>query len=545
MLWIWLFVPALAAQDIVWTSDPRAELPPLEVKYTTVTAPVQALESKIESKRVKVFNRRRVPYPLLGGKLEAEVNAVWLTEDYRADNGVGGQTRLGAFTVSDTRSLRFNAPGLEWEVRSHNGVSDKNNETFWKLSLRLPPALSTTVFLHNQPSAAQAVVARDGRPFYAGAAGWSLFRKLLSEHPARLEPELSATSAFLQVYGLPQIVDVQYRPQSNSFSVAVRGNGLFAAEPAIELTLRSPVPQMMAETFGAGLKDAWPTLRLAVGTNGPNLRAASLRVGAKEYRTELPEGVVSDVDSPGFAPAAPDPRRIAVVIGVEDYPGLPSAEFALRDAQAVERHLLAMGYERKRILTLLGSGANLGALQRAFRAWLPKVAKGKEHEVLVYFSGHGAPSSDPSKRAAYLVPFGGDPNALEETAYPLSRLYEELNGLGAGKVLLVLDSCFSGSGGRSLLARGDRPLVAKVEVAANPGKVVTLAASSSEQTSTSYEEKGHGLFTYFFLKGLNDHQTLQSLFAFLKPKVEEEAGLKAKAQTPQLVPMAAEARLRP
>jgi hypothetical protein len=285
MITIWALVPALAAQAIVWTSDPRAESAPVEIARSTATAG----EHSPAEKTIKNFNRRRVPYPLLGGKLAAEAETLWLSKDHRAETGAGGQTRIASFDVSDTRKLRFKAPGLEWEVRSRNHVSDKKSETFWQLSLQLPPARSTAVFVHDQPSVAQAVVTRDGRPFFAGSSGWLLFRRLLAEHPARLEPELSATSAFLQVYGLPQIVAVEYRPQNNSFSVAIRGDGLFAAaDRPFELTLKNPVPHPMAETFGEGLRGAWPTLILDAGTNGPELREASLRVGANEYRAESP-----------------------------------------------------------------------------------------------------------------------------------------------------------------------------------------------------------------------------------------------------------------
>src|SRR5439155_24158910 len=110
---------------------------------------------------------------------------------------------------------------------------------------------------------------------------------------------------------------------------------------------------------------------------------------------------------------------------------------------------------------------------------------------------------NPRTGKAYLVPYDGDPVFVEQTAYPLERLYEKLASLPAKEVVVVLDSCFSGAGGRSVIAKGMRPIVTEVE---NPmlakGKAVVLAASTGQQISSTYEEKAHGLLTYFFLKGL-------------------------------------------
>lgn len=58
-----------------------------------------------------------------------------------------------------------------------------------------------------------------------------------------------------------------------------------------------------------------------------------------------------------------------------------------------------------------------------------------------------------------------------------------------------------------------------------------LAASAGDQVSSTYDQKGHGLLTYFFLKGLrgeadqnkDNRIELAELFAYLKPQVERVA----------------------
>jgi hypothetical protein len=254
-----------------------------------------------------------------------------------------------------------------------------------------------------------------------------------------------------------------------------------------------------------------------------------------------PAAAASDVDTPRTrTPEKPD--NFALVIGVEKYSNdLPEAQFAERDAQAVKSHLLAMGYPERNIKMLQGSRAVRSSLEAYLEDWLPKNVK-PEGTVFVYFSGHGAP--DPESGQAYLVPWDGDPAYLSRTAYPLKRLYGSLKALKAKRVLVALDSCFSGAGGRSVLTRGTRPLVNKVDLGASAdiGKLVVFTASDANQISGTLDSQGHGLFTYFFLKGLDGAAadargavTAKGLHDYLSPKVADEASRGNRTQSPLLL----------
>jgi len=227
----------------------------------------------------------------------------------------------------------------------------------------------------------------------------------------------------------------------------------------------------------------------------------------------------------------------AVVVGISNYSDLPEARFAERDANAVAAHMEALGIPRRNIIHLAGAKAGRSALVKYLNSWLPKNVK-PSSRVYFYFSGHGAP--DPSTGEAYLVPWDGDPNFLADTAYPIKRLYSRLNSLKAKEVLVALDACFSGAGGRSVLAQGARPLITKVDMGEAPaGKLTLLTASSGSQITTTLENQGHGIFTYFFLKGLNGEAqdgrgriTATGLFNYLKPKVQDEARRQNRDQAP-------------
>ena len=136
-----------------------------------------------------------------------------------------------------------------------------------------------------------------------------------------------------------------------------------------------------------------------------------------------------------------------------------------------------------------------------------------------------------------MVPFDGDPNYLSVTGYSLKRLYENLGKLQVEEVVVLLDSCFSGAGGRSVLAKGARPLVMMADVSVISSNMAVLSATQGTQISTSSPEKGHGIFTYYFLKALKDGKdTVSEIYEYIKPLVEDEAKLLNVQQSPSINP---------
>ncbi len=234
------------------------------------------------------------------------------------------------------------------------------------------------------------------------------------------------------------------------------------------------------------------------------------------------------------------PQDYALIVAIEKYSKVPEALYAERDGQAMRRHLMALGYAEKNIVLLAGAQATSSGLQSYLDEWLPRNVK-PDSSVVFYYSGHGAP--DPATGQAYLVPWDGDPMFLQSSAYSLKRLYASLQKLPAQEVTVVLDACFSGSGGRSVLPKGARPLVSHATEGVAPGtNLVVFAASSGEQITGSLDEEGHGIFTYYFLKGLGgeakDGQgriSARGLYDYLKPRVEEEARRQNRLQTPALL----------
>lgn len=201
-----------------------------------------------------------------------------------------------------------------------------------------------------------------------------------------------------------------------------------------------------------------------------------------------------------------------------------------------------MGYPEENVVTLVNDFASYVDLAKYFEKWLPNnVENGST--VFVYYSSHGAPN--PRTGDACLVPYDGDPSFIDQTGYSLKRMYNALGKLPAKEIIVALDSCFSGAGGRSVLAEGARPLVMNLQSSfALSGNVKVMAASSGSQISSTYKDKGHGLFTYFMLKGIKNEDVinpdgsvrLDDLFGYIKPQVERIARKQFNnEQTPQLI----------
>ncbi len=303
------------------------------------------------------------------------------------------------------------------------------------------------------------------------------------------------------------------------------GSTLFAADP--DKVFANLIPQV-PDKLDAQLLGSAELKAFSKGLSGKPAASRGEARAAKAFD--------SDVDRPSYN-YAENADDYAVVVGVENYQNLPAAEFASRDAKAVRAHLKALGYPGQNIAMLTDAQATGNAIKSYVESWLPRNVK-PGSKVFFYFSGHGAPDADTQQ--AYLVPWDADPQFLADTGYPLKRLYSKLNGLKAKEVIVAMDSCFSGAGGHSVIAKGARPLMTRVDTgsAADMGKVTVLAAAGGEEITGEEENQGHGLFTYYLLRGLNEgdgKNTVASLYQYLKPKVEAAARQSNRSQTPQII----------
>ena len=258
----------------------------------------------------------------------------------------------------------------------------------------------------------------------------------------------------------------------------------------------------------------------------------------------------SRVAPPVAKAAALDPLRSAndgsrdwaVIIGIESYRDeLPPATFAENDARAFATLAhKTLGVPEDHIKLLVGNRAGRGDIASALEEWLPRNAVEPGGRVYIFFSGHGAPDIETGD--AYLVPWDGDPAYLKTRGYPISALYKRLESLRDQRAFVFLDACFSGVGGRSVLAKGTRPLV-PVRAAPPAQGVVSFSAASASEATGAAPGGAHGLFTHHLLAALGGSSdtnsdsdvTLAELTQHVASSVARDARKENREQSPSLV----------
>lgn len=387
----------------------------------------------------------------------------------------------------------------------------------------------------DSPSAGQAVEEHAAKPPAAGAPGagkgaWVAGAWIKPNEPALTHPQGLATPPSLTKEEMAKIIREEVRDAQAAKAAAL------APAPAPAAKSESLTKEEVARIVQAAVEGA---ARKRDQEEAERRKAEEER--RKKEAPKAPAAIVSAVDKPSYS-IAENPENYAVVVGIEKYADLPAARFAERDAAAVREHLVALGFPERNVVLLTGVRASKAGIAKNVESWLPNNVTA-ESTVFFYYSGHGAP--DAASGLAFLVPADGDPQYLRDTAYSVKQLYKKLKALKAKRVIVALDACFSGAGGRSVLAKGTRPLVTKVAAAAaeEDGKIVSLSASAADEISGMTEKQGHGLFTYYLLKGLNGGAqdadgkvTVKGLYDYLSPRVQNAARRDNRSQTPQLSP---------
>ena len=232
---------------------------------------------------------------------------------------------------------------------------------------------------------------------------------------------------------------------------------------------------------------------------------------------------------------------IAVVVGVERYRvDLPAATGAERDAKLFAAYAeKTLGLKRSNVRLLVGTDATRSSIDAVLDEWLAKNASA-EGELFFYFAGHGAPEPETSR--GYLVPWDADPKYIKSQGIAFDDLVGRLAKVKAKRTFAFVVACFSGAGGRSVLAEGTRPLVRIKGLESSVGGVTLLTAAGPDET-TGAAGSGHGLFTHHLLMGLNGKAdadadgaiTMSEVARYATAKVKDDAARDNREQEPRML----------
>ncbi len=247
-------------------------------------------------------------------------------------------------------------------------------------------------------------------------------------------------------------------------------------------------------------------------------REAAVTISALDHPTQSPAAPVtyqiktrgrwSDVDLDIPRARRPNADGVAVIIGNQDYkdPGIYPVEFAMADAGAMKKYVLqALGFQEENVIYL--QNASYSDLRSIFgtasdpQGRLHNLIFPDKSDVFIYYSGHGVPGLEDQR--GYLLPANVKAEDAQKNGYSLDLLGRNLAQLPAKSVTLVVDACFSGQSEEGLLIRDASPVYIEVTdpfVKISNGS--SFFASMGKEIASWFPEQKHGLFTYYFLKGL-------------------------------------------
>jgi hypothetical protein len=290
--------------------------------------------------------------------------------------------------------------------------------------------------------------------------------------------------------------------------------------------------------------------RFQPGRNSVELEYQDQFGRQKYFNFLLTFGAGGGIGSRGFALEAPNqpPERragklFAVVIGISKYEQsdatISNLQYADRDAMSFLEFLKSPaggGLGDDSVSLLINEHATTQNIRHALFTFLTQAQP--QDTVVVYIAGHGAPDPhDP--RNLYLLTADTKADDMGATAFPMWQMQDVFDRvLKAKKVITIANTChsygFSGARTGDTDAKGNNLINQYVERYAAKGERAVITASDISESSFEDAQwgNGHGVFTYFLLKGLNGEAdknkdgvvTAGELFAYLHRVVPEATG---------------------
>ena len=230
-------------------------------------------------------------------------------------------------------------------------------------------------------------------------------------------------------------------------------------------------------------------------------------------------------------------HTFAVIISNEKYQMEKPVQYAENDGKIFAEYCKkTLGLPEKNVHFI--TDATLNNIKHEIK-WLQDVIavyKG-DAKVIFYYAGHGIP--DEQNKSAYLLPVDGYGSDVT-TGYALEDLYRALGSLPSKSVIVFLDACFSGAKRDGDMLASARGVAIKVKQSNPTGNMVVFTAAQGDETAYPYKEEGHGLFTYYLLKKLQETKgnvTLGELGDYIKTQVERQSIVtNGKLQSPSILP---------
>ena len=191
-------------------------------------------------------------------------------------------------------------------------------------------------------------------------------------------------------------------------------------------------------------------------------------------------------------------KNYAFIVGNNDYKTLPKLKTAVADAGEVAKVLKTRyAFDESNVRLLIN--ADRATILRELGQMRAKLTP--DDRLLIYYAGHG--QIDQTANEGFWQPVDAEANA-DYTWISNGDLRRYLRGMGARHVLVVADSCFSGSLTRAAADQTDIPkdrFFAEIDGKFSR-KVITSGGTEPVADSGS---GNHSIFAHYFLKALREN----------------------------------------
>jgi|GEM_PF-2458367 len=204
-------------------------------------------------------------------------------------------------------------------------------------------------------------------------------------------------------------------------------------------------------------------------------------------------------------------RRVALVIGNNDYLYAPDLRNAAHDADDLAVALHEVGFEVEKVLD-----ADLRGLDAAIDRFISKLSPGDV--ALFHYSGHGMQVDGEN----YLIPVDfklKDPASVRYDAYSASKLHDRMAGASSRLNIMMLDACRNNGFATTRANSGGLAMMNAAE-----GSFIAFATGPGS-TADDNRDGRNGLFTAHLLETIDEPGlTLDEIFNRVRQQVYEDSG---------------------
>lgn len=239
---------------------------------------------------------------------------------------------------------------------------------------------------------------------------------------------------------------------------------------------------------------------------------------------------------PRVQSSAPIGDKWAVVIGISKFadPQVPTLKYSAKDAEDFYNYLVDQGkFQKDHVKLLVNNDATkVNIMDTLGDSFLPHAANPNDL-VVIYLSTHGSPAGADIRGVNYVVAYDTQLRKLFATGLEMRQLLRIIKErVHTNRILLVLDTCYSGAGGES--HKGiSRTNVDASSLSQGIGSLV-ISSSSPDQRSWESDLLKNSYFTRYFIDSLKaPGTTVDQAFNSMKQKVQQDVLKdKGEVQTP-------------